>query len=78
LNFVVDLVQTPQPGHERLTQRERDTLRLLAQGKDNLSIAQLLGIAEGTVKNYIVQIYDKLGVCSQVEAVLWAQRRGLF
>ena len=44
---------------------------LLAKGYANTQIAETLEIAEGTVKNHIVNIYQKLGVHSRAEAVAW-------
>ncbi len=60
-----------------LTKREREVLERLAQGLDNTTIAQDLGIAKQTVRNYITQIYEKIGVHSRAEAVVWARERGL-
>ena len=60
-----------------LTKREKEVLERLAQGLDNNTIAQDLGIAKQTVRNYITQIYEKIGVHSRAEAVVWARERGL-
>ena len=43
----------------------------MAKGSANSQIAEALAIAEGTVKNHIVNIYQKLGVHSRAEAVAW-------
>lgn len=59
-----------------LTQRERDVLELLAEGFDNDHIAEKLSLAEHTVRNYITHIYEKLGLHSRAEAVVWARERG--
>lgn len=61
-----------------LTPRERQILGLISQGKDNQSIAQQLALAEQTVRNYASVIYDKIGVASRVEAVVWARQQGLY
>lgn len=61
-----------------LTPRERQILTLIAQGKDNQTIAQELALAEQTVRNYASVIYDKIGVSSRVEAVVWAREQGLY
>lgn len=55
-----------------LTNREREVLQLMCTGKSNADIAALLGIELGTVKSHTVNIYNKLGVNSRVEAVIWA------
>jgi len=60
-----------------LTPRERQVLVLLARGHDNSRIAGELDISEGTVKNHITNIYDKLRVHSRTEAGAWAWRHGL-
>lgn len=56
-----------------LTARERVILRLAAEGHSNPVIAQTLGIANGTVRNHISNIYGKLGVDTREEAVRAAQ-----
>lgn len=60
-----------------LTEREKQVLRRVAQGKDNSHIASDLGVVEQTVRNYITHLYTKLGVHSRAEAVVWASERGL-
>jgi DNA-binding NarL/FixJ family response regulator len=62
---------------EDLTNRESEVLQLIAQGIDNHLIAKQLSIAEGTVKNHIVSIYEKLGFHSRAEAVTWAWKHQL-
>jgi two-component system nitrate/nitrite response regulator NarL len=53
-----------------LTRREQDVLRCLAEGLSNREIAQRLLISRHTVKNYLLHIFEKLGVSSRVEALL--------
>lgn len=55
---------------ERLTTRETEILRLLASGASNKEIAHALGTAEGTVKNQVSSIIQKLGVRDRTRAVL--------
>ncbi len=55
-----------------LTPREREALNLLAEGQSNKSIANQLGISEGTVKLHVKAILRKLGVHSRVEAAVMA------
>ncbi len=57
-----------------LSPREADVLRLLAQGMTNKHIAQELLLSVRTVEAHLRAIYDKLGVTSRTEAVLWAVR----
>ena len=59
-----------------LSEREMEVLRLAAQGLTNRQIADRLFLAEGTVKNYISSIFQKLGVQDRTQAVLAAQRYG--
>jgi len=59
-------------GMRLLTKREEDVVRLLAEGLQNREIAQELNLSEHTIKNYLFHIYDKLGVSSRVELVLYA------
>jgi DNA-binding NarL/FixJ family response regulator len=68
----------PAPGPvERLTQREREILRLMAGGHSNREIADVLSTAEGTVKNQVSSILAKLGVRDRTRAVLKAIESGL-
>jgi DNA-binding NarL/FixJ family response regulator len=61
---------------EALSERELEILRLMAQGLANRQIAERLYLAEGTVKNYVSSIFQKLGVQDRTQAVLAAQQRG--
>lgn len=65
--------QLPEP----LSERELEILRLLAAGASNRQIAGQLFLAEGTVKNYISAILDKLGVTDRTQAALRARELGL-
>jgi PAS domain S-box-containing protein len=69
----------PKGGVEvaQLTRRERQVLERLADGWDNAQIANDLGLAEQTIRNYVTNVYEKLGVHSRAEAVVWARDRGL-
>lgn len=64
-------------GHESLTVRETDVLRLLTRGLGNKAIARELSIAVGTVKTHVKAILDKLDACSRTQAADVATRRGL-
>jgi DNA-binding NarL/FixJ family response regulator len=65
------------PSAERLTDRERDVLRLMAGGYSNREIADVLATAEGTVKNQVSSILGKLGVRDRTRAVLKAIGTGV-
>jgi DNA-binding NarL/FixJ family response regulator len=68
--------QEPVPRVD-LSKREREVLERLARGASNEQIAEELGIVPQTVRNYISTIYDKLGVHSRGEAIIWARERGI-
>lgn len=55
-----------------LSKREQDVVRCVAEGLSNREIANRLSLTEHTVKNYLFRIFDKLGVSSRVEVVLYA------
>lgn len=59
-------------GMRLLTRREEEVVRLLAEGMQNRDIARELKLSEHTIKNYLFHIFDKLGVSSRVELVLYA------
>jgi DNA-binding NarL/FixJ family response regulator len=69
----VKLPHTP----EKLTERETEVLRLVAQGKANKEIALELTISETTVKSHVGAILSKLGVMSRTQAALYAAKIGL-
>jgi DNA-binding NarL/FixJ family response regulator len=60
-----------------LSPREREILRLLADGLPNHEIAKQLFLSEGTVRNYVSGIFDKLGVTDRTQAAVIALRHGL-
>lgn len=60
-----------------LTDRQSDVLALMAKGRSNREIAELLGVSEGTVKIHITAIFKTLGVSSRTQALVVVARRGL-
>jgi DNA-binding NarL/FixJ family response regulator len=56
------------------SERELEILKLLGQGQNNREIAQTLHLTEGTVKNYITNIFCQLGVRDRTQAALWAKQ----
>ncbi len=60
-----------------LTEREKEVLNALAQGLSNREIAEKLVITEGTVKNHVSSLIDKLGVRDRTQAILKGQELGL-
>ena len=67
---------TPPPA-STLTPREREIVKLVAEGLRNREIAGRLSISEGTVKIHLHNVYDKLGVDGRLELVLAAQQKGM-
>lgn len=62
---------------EELTEREKDILRSLGEGKSNKEIAETLYISEGTVKNHITSILGKLDLRDRTQLALFAVKNGL-
>jgi len=62
---------------EQLTPREREVLRLLAEGLSSKEIAERLYVGSGTVRTHVVNIFTKLGVHSRLQALVFAVRHGL-
>ncbi|MCY4615921.1 MAG: response regulator transcription factor [Chloroflexi bacterium] len=69
--------QTSGPSAANLTERERDVLRLFAQGNSYAQVAEVIGNSPITVRNTIYRIEQKLGVTTKQEIVVWAVRNGL-
>lgn len=61
----------------RLTQREREILQLVAQGKANAAIGRALFISETTVKTHLQHAYTKLGAADRAHAITLAREQGL-
>ncbi|MEW6232115.1 MAG: response regulator transcription factor [Chloroflexota bacterium] len=62
---------------ERLTEREREVLLVVAVGHSNKQIAHEMGISEKTVEYHVTNILGKLGVGSRSEAIVWVKNSGL-
>ena len=63
-------------GDTLLTSREEQVVALVADGLSNRDAANELGLSEHTVKKYLFRIFEKLGISSRVELVLYALRHG--
>jgi len=83
MNFLLDLVaEVPSlrvlnsRGHQLLTPREAQVVALVAEGLSNRDTALELNLSEHTIKKYLFRIFDKLGISSRVELVLYAVNHG--
>jgi DNA-binding NarL/FixJ family response regulator len=81
LRYLLDAFRDSEPmklvdsrGETLLSNREQDVVRCVAEGLSNREIASRLKLTEHTVKNYLFRIFDKLGVSSRVEVVLYVFR----
>jgi DNA-binding NarL/FixJ family response regulator len=83
LNYVLDaLSDVPtlrvvnSNGRFLLTPREEQVVALVADGLTNRGVAVELGLSEHTIKKYLLRIFDKVGISSRVELVLYAMSHG--
>lgn len=61
---------------DSLSSREREVLALITQGLGNAQIAERLSISEKTVRNHVSNVFDKLGVWTRAQAIVFAIERG--
>jgi DNA-binding CsgD family transcriptional regulator len=77
---VLAFVGTPAAASDHafsaLSAREREVLALITEGLSNTQIAERLHISEKTVRNHASNIFDKLGVWSRAQAIVFARDRG--
>ena len=71
------LMGAPEGPGARLTEREREILRLVAAGRSNKEIAAELVVSERTARTHVSNILRKLGLASRTQAALWAVREGV-
>jgi len=83
MSYVVDaLSEVPtlrvvnSTGRSLLTPREEQVVALVADGLTNRGVASELGLSEHTIKKYLLRIFDKVGISSRVELVLYAMSHG--
>ncbi|WP_411106228.1 response regulator [Streptomyces sp. cmx-4-9] len=70
--------RSPAPGRSgSLTEREREVLALIADGRANREIARALVLSEKTVKTHVSNILMKLDLSDRTQAALWAVRHGI-
>ncbi len=73
-----DKVPTMEEETERLSERELDIIRLAARGLTNKAIAERLHLSYRTVEGHMRDVFNKLGVGSRTEAVLYGLKKGWF
>ena len=64
------------PAFASLSRREREVLALITEGLGNAQIAERLSISEKTVRNHVSNLFDKLGVWTRAQAIVFAHDRG--
>ncbi|MCQ2008738.1 MAG: response regulator transcription factor [Sporolactobacillus sp.] len=75
--LVAGLHRSPQP-FDQLTAREKEVLRLIADGRNNAEIAEKLFIGIKTVKTHVSSIFSKLDVADRTQAAVYAYQNHLF
>ena len=76
LAFLQQREVTPDSAFAALSVRERQVLALMADGLSNTDIAERLEISEKTVRNHASNVFDKLGVWSRAQAIVFARDHG--
>jgi two-component system response regulator DesR len=76
--YAPELIEDVYGGLNPLTDREKEVLELVADGKNTKEIADELDIKTGTVRNYISTILDKLEVKNRIEAITQFKEKGWF
>ena len=75
--FAAPRPDVPPQAFPTLTDREREILRLIAQGHPNPAIAKRLSLSTKTVANYVSNIFTKLQVADRAQAIIRAREAGL-
>jgi DNA-binding NarL/FixJ family response regulator len=76
VTHVPSLKMLSSSGMKLLTPREEQVVALVADGLSNRGVAEELALSEHTIKKYLFRIFDKLGISSRVELVLYAVSNG--
>jgi DNA-binding NarL/FixJ family response regulator len=76
-NLVEAMQRRMAPTGPRLSARETEVLKLLADGLGVAAISKALFVSESTVKTHVAKIYEKLGAANRAQAIMTAVRSGL-
>jgi DNA-binding CsgD family transcriptional regulator len=68
--------RSEDPAFASLSPRKREALTLITEGIGNAQIAERLSISEKTVRNHVSNLFDKLGVWTRSQAIVFARDRG--
>jgi DNA-binding NarL/FixJ family response regulator len=69
---------SPRTGDlELLSDREREVLGLICEGRSDAQMSEMLGLSQNTVRNHIASLYRKIGVNRRTAAIIWAHERGI-
>ncbi|PYS44783.1 MAG: hypothetical protein DMG13_33345 [Acidobacteria bacterium] len=74
------MIRKKEPEAEKiasLTEREREVISLVAEGRRNKQIGERLFISEKTVRHYLTSIFDKLGVTDRLALMIYSYKHGL-
>jgi len=77
LDYLTGTTPRQQPAFPELSERERDVLALLAEGRSNPDIARQLYLSPKTVRNHVSNIFTKLQVADRAQAIIKARDAGL-
>jgi DNA-binding CsgD family transcriptional regulator len=74
--------QTKQPSArssdlDLLTQREREILALICEGRSDAEMSRVLKLSQNTVRNHVASLYRKIGVNRRSAAIIWARERAI-
>lgn len=76
--YAPELIEDLYTEENPLTNREKEVLELVADGRNTQEIAEKLSLKTGTVRNYISAILDKLEVKNRIEAITQSKEKGWF
>jgi DNA-binding CsgD family transcriptional regulator len=67
----------PSSDLDLLTDREREILALICEGRSDVDMSRMLGLSQNTVRNHVASLYRKIGVNRRSAAIIWARERAI-